>query len=284
MRILLGSILSPNSGPEGLLILRIVDRDDLNPALAAALDGTRFTDVRVLATVDSTNRLLLDEAPGGAPEGRVVVADHQTAGRGRRERSWSAPPGSALLASVLLRPRLPVEHRHLVVVAAGLAAVESVASTVGVRPGLKWPNDVLAGDPERKLAGILAEVGAGDAVVLGMGLNLRGAAVDPAVRHLAVAADELGGRAPTRDELLVAWLTRLEAGLSLLEVLDGPAELLRRYRDACVTIGRPVRVEIAGAAPLVGTAVGVTDDGRLVVEDDQGRATAVTAGDVVHVR
>src|SRR5689334_20610138 len=125
MRILLGSILSPNSGPEGLLILRIVDRDDLNPApgpdLVARLDGTRFSDVRALATVDSTNRLLLDEAAAGAPEGRVVVADHQSAGRGRRERSWSAPPGSALLASVLLRPRLPAEHRHLVVVAAGLA-------------------------------------------------------------------------------------------------------------------------------------------------------------------
>ncbi len=87
------------------------------------------------------------------PRDGSCVTDHQTAGRGRRERSWSAPPGSALLVSVLLRPRLPVEHRHLVVVAAGLAAVEAVAATTGVRPGLKWPNDVLAGDPERKLAG-----------------------------------------------------------------------------------------------------------------------------------
>ena len=264
-------------------------RDDLNPAarpdLADALDGTRFTDVSVLASVDSTNRLLLEEAAAGAPEGRVVVADHQTAGRGRRDRSWSAPPGSALLASVLLRPRLPAEGRHLVVVAAGLAAVEAVARTTGVRPGLKWPNDLLAGDPERKLAGILAEVGAGDAVVVGMGLNLRGAGLDPAVRHLAIAADELGGRAAARDDLLVAWLIRLEAALSLLEVLDGPAELIRRYRDACVTVGRAVRVEVAGRSePLAGTAVGVADDGRLLVESADGRLTAVTAGDVVHVR
>jgi BirA family transcriptional regulator, biotin operon repressor / biotin---[acetyl-CoA-carboxylase] ligase len=270
-----------------------VDRDDLNPAPVAAssvglsegLAGTRFGDVRVLASVDSTNRLLLDEAGRGAPEGLVVVADHQTAGRGRRDRSWSAPPGSALLVSVLLRPRLPPEQRHLVTVAAGLAAVDAVAATVGVRPGLKWPNDVLAGKRERKLAGILAEVGPGDAVVLGMGLNLRGAAVDPAVRHLAVAVDELGDRSVVRDDLLAAWLRRLEGGLGLLEVLGGPAELVHRYRDACVTIGRPVRVEIAGAAePLVGTAVGVADDGRLLVERTDGSLVPITAGDVVHVR
>jgi BirA family biotin operon repressor/biotin-[acetyl-CoA-carboxylase] ligase len=257
----------------------------LDPALLARLDGTRFGDVRVLASVDSTNRFLLDEAAAGAPEGRVAVADHQTAGRGRRDRSWAAPPGSALLVSVLLRPLLPVDHRHLVTVAAGVAAVEAVVATVGVRPGLKWPNDLLAGDPERKLAGILAEVGAGDAVVLGMGLNLRGDAIDPAVRDVAVAADELGGRAVTRDEILVTWLARLEGGLGLLEVPDGPAELLHRYRDACVTLGRPVRVDVTGAAdPLEGTAVDVAEDGRLVVERPDGSHIAVTAGDVVHVR
>src|SRR4051812_29214125 len=91
MRILLGSIQSPVSGVKRLLILRIVDRDELNPAVAARLAGTRFADVREVATIDSTNRLLLDEAAEGAPDGRVVVATHQTAGRGRRERSWSAP-------------------------------------------------------------------------------------------------------------------------------------------------------------------------------------------------
>ncbi len=262
-----------------------MDRDDLNPAsLTTALEGTRFGAVRALATVDSTNRLLLDEAAQGAADGTVVVADHQTAGRGRRDRSWSAPPAAALLASVLLRPRVPVEQRHLVTVAAGLAAVEAVAASTGVRPGLKWPNDVVAGEPERKLAGILAEVGPGDAVVLGVGLNLRGAAVDPAVRHLAVAVDELGGRPTSRPDLLVAFLRRLEGALGLLEVLDGTVELLRRYRDDCVTIGRPVRVELAGTDPLVGTAVGVPDDGRLVVESPGGALAAVTAGDVVHLR
>jgi BirA family biotin operon repressor/biotin-[acetyl-CoA-carboxylase] ligase len=266
-----------------------MDGDGPNAPFAARLDGTRFGPVRVMATVDSTNRLLVDEAARGTPEGLVVVAAHQRAGRGRRDRTWTAQPGSALLVSVLLRPALPPEHRPLVTLAAGVAAVEAVAAVGVTRPGLKWPNDVVGGQPERKLAGILAEAGAGDAVVLGMGLNLRGAAVDPAVRATAVALDELGGRAPdpgaARDDVLVAWLRRLDAALSLLDVTDGPAELLRRYRDECVTIGRPVRVDVAGwAQPLVGTAVGVVDDGRLVVEPADGPPVVVGAGDVIHLR
>jgi BirA family biotin operon repressor/biotin-[acetyl-CoA-carboxylase] ligase len=99
-----------------------------------------------------------------------------------------------------------------------------------------------------------------------------------------VAVDELGGRPTSRPDLLVAFLRRLEGALGLLEVLDGTIELLRRYRDDCVTIGRPVRVELAGTDALVGTAVGVADDGRLVVEAPDGALVAVTAGDVVHLR
>ncbi len=125
---------------------------------------------------DSTNRYLLDEARAGAAGGLVVVADHQTAGRGRLGRRWEAPAGANLLVSVLLRPSLPIEELHLCTVAMALAtrAACSAVTAGAVVPVLKWPNDVMVG--ERKLAGILAETIPGDggsrAVVVGMGLNV----------------------------------------------------------------------------------------------------------------
>jgi BirA family transcriptional regulator, biotin operon repressor / biotin---[acetyl-CoA-carboxylase] ligase len=279
----------------GLRILRAMDIAGLNQRL----DGTRFADVRWFAEIDSTNRWLLDEARAGAPEGLVAVADHQSAGRGRRDRTWLSPPGSALLVSVLLRPALPADVVPLLTIAGGLAACEAVAQCRGARPGLKWPNDVVWADgegggagaprPERKLAGLLAEIDRSGAVVLGMGLNMTGAGIDPEVRGIAVALDELPGRPSTRDDLLVAWLRRLEARVSLLGVLGGPAELLANYRDVCVTIGRRVRVELAGREPVEGVAASIGADGRLVVAREidgeaDGVTVAVTAGDVVHLR
>jgi len=122
---------------------------------AAGPAGTRFTSVRRLAEIDSTNRYLLDEARAGAPEGVVVVADYQHAGRGRLGRRWEAPAGSNLLVSVLLRPALAVEELHLCTVAVALAAADACERAAGLVPQLKWPNDLVVGD--RKLAGILAE-------------------------------------------------------------------------------------------------------------------------------
>ncbi|MGI8686136.1 MAG: biotin--[acetyl-CoA-carboxylase] ligase, partial [Acidimicrobiales bacterium] len=133
--------------------------------------------------VDSTNRVALDLARAGAPGGVVVVAGHQTAGRGRHGRTWDAAPGSSLLLSVLHRPgpalppdrssrpdpALPSDRSHLAVAAVSLAARQACWSAAGFTPALKWPNDLVVGDA--KLAGVLAEV-AGDAVVVGLGLNV----------------------------------------------------------------------------------------------------------------
>jgi BirA family biotin operon repressor/biotin-[acetyl-CoA-carboxylase] ligase len=233
----------------------------------------RFGDVRRLAETDSTNRDALDLARQGAPDGVVVVADHQRAGRGRLGRVWSAPPGASLLVSVLLRPDLRPDDRHLAVVAAAVAMADAVAATTGVVAELKWPNDLLVGD--RKLAGILAEA-AGDAIVVGIGVNLEWPVIPAELEGIATACNLEGGRPTTRDDLLDAFLARYADRLGDL------AGTRRAYEDRLATIGRAVRVERPGAA-LVGTATGIDASGRLLVEVD-GQLHAVAAGDVVHLR
>ena len=171
--------------------------------LADALAGTRFREVRWFASLDSTNRYLVDEAGAGAAPGLVVVADEQSAGRGRLGRTWVAPPGASLLASALLDGDAPAEHRHLVLVAAALAAIDAVDSHCGFRPRLKWPNDLVVGD--RKLAGLLAEAAGTGAIVVGMGLNVDWDAFPAEIEATATACNREGRPAP-RDELLVAWL------------------------------------------------------------------------------
>ena len=144
-------------------ILRAVAMPEASPTI--------FGEVRRLAEIDSTNRYLLDEARAGAAAGLVVVADHQTAGRGRLGRTWVAPPGASLLMSLLLRPTVPVDRRHVLVMAAGLAMAEAVETETGVIAGLKWPNDLLVG--ERKLAGILAEAAGPEGMVGGQMADLQ---------------------------------------------------------------------------------------------------------------
>jgi len=204
----------------------------------------------------------------------VAVADHQTAGRGRLGRTWVAPPGASLLLSVLLRPRLPAEQRHLLVAAAGLAMAEAVEATTGVVAGMKWPNDLLVGD--RKLCGVLAEAAA-DALVVGLGVNVEWTDVPAELTAIATACNLEGGRPVDRRELLDAFLARY---VTRLADLDGAR---REYEARLVTLGRRVRIEQAQRT-LVGIALGMDDAGRLLVTADDGETEAVAVGDVVHVR
>jgi len=230
--------------------------------------------VRRFDTLDSTNRYLLDEARTGAPEGLVAVADYQTAGRGRRDRSWVAPPGASLLVSVLLRPSLPADRTQLVSIAAGLAMADAVERVAGFLPALKWPNDLLADD--KKLAGLLAEAD-GDAVVVGVGVNVEWHDLPPEIADTATACNLVAGRPVERDAILEAFLDGLATGHRDLEAV------LADYRVRLSTLGRRVRVETATDA-LMGTAVDVGDAGELLVDRDDGGRVAVHAGDVVHLR
>ena len=234
--------------------------------------------VEWFSSLDSTNRHALTAAREGAPDGLVVVADEQTAGRGRLGRTWEAPSGSSLLVSVLLRrsgdPARTGEPGR-VVMAAGVALAEAVAAVAGVDASLKWPNDLVVDD--RKLAGLLAEA-EGDALVVGAGCNVNWEAFPDELAPTATACNLEAGHVVDRDALLDAFLDRFA------EVLAAGDAVVDAYRARLATLGRTVRVEHVRDADLVGTAVGVTADGALVVRDAAGSDHTVVAADVHHLR
>jgi len=240
----------------------------------------------------STNADLVLAARHGAAE-QVLVAEHQTAGRGRLGRTWEMPAGAGLLCSVLVRPRLGLADAHLVTVAAGLAVLDAARDVAGVSAALKWPNDCVmvgvgADGGDRKLAGVLSEsVLVGDrldALVVGIGLNVNWAGRLPdELAGLATSLDAHAGGPVDREALLVAMLRSFGRHLARAEsVLDAPS-LRDEARARSATVGRRVRVELADGT-VEGTATDLTTAGHLVVVDDDGRSHELAVGDVVHLR
>jgi BirA family transcriptional regulator, biotin operon repressor / biotin---[acetyl-CoA-carboxylase] ligase len=235
----------------------------------------------------STNADVVEAAKGGAPEGLIVVAEQQLAGRGRRERQWVSPARAGLTLSVLLRPT-DVPHRHWawLPLLAGVALHGAVLRIAELDGRLKWPNDLLIGDA--KCAGILAEV-TGDAVVIGVGLNVTTRADElPETTGAPATSLKLAGAQSTdRDPLLKALLRGMAQWYGGWREAGGDAEmcgLLGAYRRTCGTIGRWSRVQLPGGAELVGEVRTVNPDGQLVIRTEDGTEHRVSAGDVVHVR
>ena len=234
---------------------------------ALAPDGWR---VEVVPVAGSTNAVVAERALGGEPAGLVLVAESQTAGRGRLDRAWVSPPRAGLTLSALVRPVLPPERWPWLPLLTGLAVATAVREQAELDAVLKWPNDVLVDG--RKVCGVLAEVPQPGAAVLGIGLNVTTRADElpvPTATSLVLA----GARTTDRDTLLRAVLRALS---TVLADVDGSRAA---YRERCSTIGAPVRVELPGGAAVEGRAQEVDDDGRLVVD---GRPYG--AGDVVHLR
>jgi BirA family biotin operon repressor/biotin-[acetyl-CoA-carboxylase] ligase len=246
------------------------------------LAGAPWT-VEVLATAGSTNALLAERARAGAGP-QVLVTEHQTAGRGRLDRTWQTPPRAALTFSVLLRPGVEPERWPWLPLLAGYAVRAALPSSVGMEATLKWPNDVLMG--ELKVAGILVERvegRSGPAAVIGIGLNVS-TTVDelpvPTATSLAIAL----GEEPDRTSVLLAVLSELDREYRIWVRGSGQdVTLSASYARHCSTIGRQVRVDLPGGAVLEGTASDLDSSGRLVVTTPTGEV-AVGAGDVVHVR
>lgn len=269
-----------------------LDRPPLNAtALNKALvrEDAMWTHLEVTDSIGSTNTELADRAREGTAEpGTVLVAEEQTAGKGRLGRAWTAPPRSGLFFSVLLRPAPPTPAWGWLPLLAGVATAGALARAAGVGTGLKWPNDVLTvtdGD-ERKIGGILAERVDDDKVVLGIGLNITLREDElpvPTAGSLALA----GAQGTDRDPLLRAVLRSVEDWYGRWTASNGDptsSTLLEAYAAGCVTLGRTVRVELPDGEALVGEAVAVDGDGRLVVASEHGVQRPVAAGDIVHLR
>ena len=244
-----------------------------------------WTGLVLLPETTSTNADAARLARDGAAAGTVVVAEHQTAGRGRLGRTFTTAPRTSVIVSVVLRPgpRVPVQAWTWLPLLSGLAVAATVRDA-GLVPGVKWPNDVLVGD--RKVCGILlerVETPDGPAAVVGIGVNVVQDADELPVPTATSFAVE-GADVLDRGDVLVALLAHLGRLVDDWEAAAGDAavgtpSLRERFRDACSTLGREVRVELPDGSVLVGTADDVDDQGRLVVD---GRA--LSAGDVTHVR
>lgn len=234
---------------------------------------------RHLGTVASTMTEAAAWAAAGAPHGAVVVAGHQTAGRGRHGRAWDAPPGQSLLLSLVLRPALPAERLGLVPLAAGLAVAEAVGA-FGVDASVKWPNDVRVGG--RKLAGVLAETtwaGAEPTVVLGIGLNVEQGSFPEALADLATSLRLVTGRPVDRLAPLAPLLARLAVRLGDAE--DVSARLVAAVEGRLEGVGETVTVGFPASSrlPSRGRVLGLAPDGALRLATEAGEV-AVHAGEV----
>jgi BirA family biotin operon repressor/biotin-[acetyl-CoA-carboxylase] ligase len=261
-----------------------------NEAIERALTGGWGQPTRVHASVGSTNSEALEWAANGAPEGALVVADHQSAGRGRHGRTWIAEPGRALLFSIVLRA--PEQSLSLLTTAAGVGVARAVRSTTGLNAGLKWPNDVTIAT--RKVAGILVETrftgGRVDAAVAGVGLNLRPPANDLpddlAERATDITAEMLragAGSPPARVDLLVAMIAGLEVTYGLLTTPDGRAEVVTAASGLSEVLGRDVVVRMVGERIVQGRADELGTDGSLLLRTSEGRV-AISGGEVELLR
>ncbi|GHA56271.1 biotin--[acetyl-CoA-carboxylase] ligase [Streptomyces tendae] len=253
-------------------------------------DGGLWRQVDVVQRTGSTNSdLVARAAEGDLAEGVVLVAEEQSAARGRLDRQWTAPARSGLFFSVLLRPaEIPVARWGWLPLLTGVAVATGLSRVAGVDTALKWPNDLLVtvGDEERKAGGILAERAGNDGVVIGVGINVSLRADElpvPRAGSLALA----GAVNTDRDPLLRGVLRSLEDWYGRWRGAGGdPAAsgLQETYAAGCATLGRMVRAELPGDRSLVGEAVAVDGDGRLVLATEAGVQEPVGAGDIVHLR
>ncbi|WP_426562482.1 biotin--[acetyl-CoA-carboxylase] ligase [Angustibacter sp. McL0619] len=258
------------------------------PLRRALTGGGPWTSLDVVPATGSTNADLAAAVRAGtADHGAVLTTDDQQAGRGRRDRTWTAPPRSAIAVSFFVRPHdVPRAMWSWLPLTVGLGVSDALVRVGGLDARLKWPNDVLV--QEEKICGVLAEVvehPAGAGVVVGVGLNVsqrRDELPVPTATSLAVA----GAATTDRDTVLRAVLRAVGDRYQAWAAAGGQPRasgVAAAYRERCRTIGQVVRVELPGGESLQGEAEGVDDEGRLLVRDGQ-RVHALAAGDVVHVR
>ena len=233
----------------------------------------------------STNNEVARLATQGAEEGLAVVAEEQTAGRGRLQRTWTSPKGAGLYFSILLRPKMLKDRWPLITLLAAVAVGDALWEACELRTDIKWPNDLLAG--ERKICGILAEVidtRAGRAIVLGIGINLTSDAYPEELKDRAVSVAEASGGPVDLEAILRSLLKALSRWYSIFLTTEGSEEILKAWIDrSSYANGKFVRVA-NGDELLTGITRGLELDGALRLEVEDGSVKTLRAGDVISVR
>lgn len=233
-------------------------------------------------TIDSTNTSAKQLAAQGAPHGTVLIADSQTGGRGRLGRSFHSPAGSGIYLSVILRPQCHASELMHLTCAAGVAICNAVEAACGIRPGIKWTNDLVFG--KRKLGGILTELsldssGNANFAVVGIGINCTQSGLDfpEDIRCIATSLQMQTGSSVNRGRVIAAMLVALEEMSQTL--LTKKAQIMTQYRSDCITVGQAISV-VAGETVRYGTALSVDEEGALVVRFSDGQTEAVSSGEV----
>jgi BirA family biotin operon repressor/biotin-[acetyl-CoA-carboxylase] ligase len=232
--------------------------------------------VHYFESLDSTNTYAKKLAAEGAPHGTAIVANTQTAGRGRLGRSFSSPAGMGVYMSIVLRPQCPPAELMHLTCAVGVAVCTSVEKAFGFRPGIKWINDLVVGN--RKLGGILTELsispqGMVDYAVVGIGINCNQVDFPEEIANIACSAATVLGKTVDRQTLIDALLAEIPT------MTAPPNVIMPQYRANCVTLGKVVRA-IRGDTCRNGTALEVLDDGALLVRFDDGSTEALNSGEV----
>lgn len=268
---------------------RLVSAPDLltEPEIRACLKPTEIvgSELHCFEEIDSTNTYAKKIALTGASDGSVVVADCQTAGRGRMERRFQSPKGKGIYLTALLRPDLPPERLMLVTALAGVAVCQAVEQVCGLHPGLKWPNDPVVGG--KKLCGILTEMslegesGRLQYLVLGIGLNVLQQPEDfsPDVAEMATSLLQATGKPVSRAALAAAEIEAIDRLYTALRTGD-LSEYLAAYRRDCVNLGKTVQLIAPDGSRETVTAVGIDEDFGLVVRDGDGNERTVRSGEV----
>jgi BirA family biotin operon repressor/biotin-[acetyl-CoA-carboxylase] ligase len=231
-------------------------------------------------TLDSTNREAADQARKGAAEGLTIVADEQTAGRGRQGRTWISQKESGAYFSTILRPRIEPRYYTLVPLMAAVATYDALLKGWSIHPDIKWPNDILV--DEKKIAGILAEMidtPAGNAIILGIGINVR----DPDPELNATSIEAESQLAAKRDDVIASVHDQISAHYATL--LTDPKRTLEEWsRRSSYFDGKDVTVDLGNGNTFTGTTCGLEENGALRVRVSGGSVRTVQAGDVMRLR
>lgn len=230
---------------------------------------------------DSTNLRAKELAEQNAPDGTLVTADLQTAGKGRRGRSWEAPAGANVCCSLVLRPELAPDRASMLTLVMALAVCRGIEETADVQPMIKWPNDIVLNG--KKLVGILTEMSAGQGginyVICGVGINVRKRAFPPELSEKATTLEDETGQAVSRELLIEKLMEQFEQVYARFMKRQDMSELLEEYNSRLINRGRRVRV-LDPVQEFDGTALGINPLGELLVETDDGQVRQVYAGEV----